>query len=333
MAAKTRRWLARVLTVIGLVCLGYYGYVAVSATAFQREQRQRFEALRTTPKDGDPRVRLASSPRVELPSSVRGGYAPLRPVAHEDRALADGVVGLLEIPRLGISTPVVSGDDEESLEIAVGHLPDTPLPWESGNAAVAAHRDGLFRPLKDVRKGDRVIVRTTRGDLEYEVRAMKVVRPTDLSVLEPLDADALTLITCYPFNYVGSAPRRFIVHAIRTSGAMAADEGLLPARPLSTAARYSAASDARPDVAPKQTTGERRAKAQRAATSRGTVAAGQKARAARASARKANTSAASDRRARVTLGDARGAPSSTKNTKAKDDAPRKRRWYHIFTRG
>ena len=77
-------------------------------------------------------------------------------------------------------SPVVSGDDQEALEVAVGHLPDTPLPWEPGNSAVAAHRDSFFRPLKDIRVGDRLTMQTTRGDFEYEVRDTKIVEPSDL---------------------------------------------------------------------------------------------------------------------------------------------------------
>ncbi len=230
----------------------------------------------------------------------------------------------------------MSGDDDEALEIAVGHLPDTPLPWEPGNSAVAAHRDGIFRPLENVRNGDRVIVRTTRGDFEYQVQNTQIVRPTDLSVLEPLGDDALTLITCYPFNYIGSAPKRFIVHAIRTAGPMTGDDGLLRSRSLSTMARYSAATARGPHVATNQTTGERRqASLQRSAPSRARGVRAQKANAARVGARRADASAAARKRnGRDALtSDREKSPAATKDKKATDEAPRKRRWYHIFRRG
>lgn len=109
----------------------------------------------------------------------------------------------------------MSGDDDATLDMAVGHLPDTPRPWEPGNSAMAAHRDGLFRPLKGIKVGDELRLRTREGDFTYRVRETKVVMPTDLSVLEPTEHNSLTLITCYPFNYVGAAPKRFIVHADR----------------------------------------------------------------------------------------------------------------------
>jgi sortase A len=116
----------------------------------------------------------------------------------------------------------MSGDDAKTLSVAAGHLPDTPKPWEPGNSAIAAHRDRHFRPLKNIRVGDEVRMRTTRGDITYRVRNIKVVTPDDLSVLRPQAADTLTLITCYPFNYIGSAPKRYIVHAQRVEeGAMA----------------------------------------------------------------------------------------------------------------
>ena len=210
------------------------------------------------------------------------------------------------------------------LRIAVGHLPDTPLPWEPGNSAVAAHRDGIFRPLENVRNGDRVIVRTSRGDFEYQVQNTQIVRPTDLSVLEPLGADALTLITCYPFSYIGSAPKRFIVHAIRTAGPMKGDDGLLPSRSLSTMARYRAAAAKGHQVATSQTT-----------PSRTRVVRAQKANATRAGARRADSSAAVRKRSgrEALTSDRAKAPAATKDKKTKDDAPRKRRWYHIFRRG
>jgi sortase A len=111
---------------------------------------------------------------------------------------------------------VIEGDDTGTLKRAVGHLPDTPMPWAAGNSAIAGHRDGLFRPLKDVKIGDEIRFRTTRDLFRYRVTKTAIVKPDDLSVLAPRSGPAtLTLITCYPFYYVGSAPERFVVHAVR----------------------------------------------------------------------------------------------------------------------
>jgi sortase A len=123
------------------------------------------------------------------------------------------LIGRLEIPRLNVSVMVIEGDDVETLARAVGHVPGTALPWQRGNAVFAGHRDTFFRPLKDLREGDVIRLMTTRGAFEYRVTRTKVVPPTDVSVLAPSPDRSLTLVTCYPFVYVGKAPQRFIVHA------------------------------------------------------------------------------------------------------------------------
>jgi sortase A len=111
---------------------------------------------------------------------------------------------------------VAEGDDDSTLSIAIGHLPDTPLPWEDGNSALAAHRDTFFRPLRDIRIGDELRLTTTvHEQLRYRVRETLVVGPEDVGVLDSTDSPSLTLITCYPFNFVGHAPQRFIVRAER----------------------------------------------------------------------------------------------------------------------
>lgn len=171
---------------IGIGTLGVYGYETVEARRFQAEQTAAFE------------------------HAARSERAPAR-------IAAGGLVGMLDVPRLQLSTPVIEGDDDGTLKRAVGHLPDTPMPWEHGNSAIAGHRDGLFRPLKDVKVGDEIRFRTTRDEFIYRVTKTSIVAPDDLSVLDPQPETTLTLITCYPFYYVGSAPQRFIVHATRTS--------------------------------------------------------------------------------------------------------------------
>ena len=146
---------------------------------------------------------------------VSAGTAPGRTLP--DSLLSGEPVGILEIARIGLSGVVVEGDDEGVLDRAIGHLPDTPLPWQSGNSAVAAHRDAFFRPLKDVRSGDLLRLRTPYGDFDYRVFETLIVAPEDLWVLEPTPVTMLTLISCYPFDYIGPAPERFIVRAERIS--------------------------------------------------------------------------------------------------------------------
>jgi sortase A len=124
-------------------------------------------------------------------------------------------IGWLAIPRIGVSAAVVHGDTDALLKNAIGHLPDTPVPWSGGNSALAGHRDSFFRPLRDVRPDDMVHLKTPHGDFHYRVSETFIVDPEDVWVLDSTPAAMLTLITCYPFDYVGHAPRRFIVRADR----------------------------------------------------------------------------------------------------------------------
>ena len=126
-------------------------------------------------------------------------------------------IGSIEIPRLRLSSVVLEGDDAAALLLGVGHLSDTPLPWHDGNTVLAAHRDTFFRPLAHIRKGDVIRFSTADAALEYVVKELKVVEPTAVEVLEPTSAATLTLITCFPFDYIGPAPQRFIVRAERRS--------------------------------------------------------------------------------------------------------------------
>ena len=187
-ASWVARFLEYALLGVAISCLGLYAYQSVEARRFQAEQTAAFE------------------------HAAKAQLAPTR-------VSAGGLVGMLDVPRLQLTTPVIEGDDDGTLQRAVGHLPDTPMPWENGNSAVAGHRDGLFRPLKNVKIGDEIRFRTTRDEFRYRVTSTAIVKPNDVSVLEPKSQASLTLITCYPFYYVGSAPQRFIIHAERLARA------------------------------------------------------------------------------------------------------------------
>jgi sortase A len=187
------RWLQRVLLVAGAGCFAWVFVSWQDATFFQLYSQTELRHLMNDMK----------APQTGLPRFP----APLRRV--------EPVVGLLTVPRLAISVVAVEGDDDRVLRVAAGHLRDTPLPWEGGNASFAGHRDSFFRALRDIRVGDEIEIATTRGTFRYRVTRMLIVNPGDLSVLEPLDGAALTLITCYPFSYLGDAPQRFVVRAVR----------------------------------------------------------------------------------------------------------------------
>ena len=196
-----RRWIERGLFIVAIVCLAWAGTAWLKAALYEREQRALFEA-----------ARAAVPGEAAAHSTAPGAMAPPASLATND------VVGILEIPRIGFSEIVAEGDGEDTLRVAIGHLPDTPLPWRSGNSALAGHRDAHFRPLKDVRVGDRIVLQTRYGTLEYELRETLIVSPDDVWVLDPTDEPTLTLITCYPFNFVGRAPERFVIKAVLRSG-------------------------------------------------------------------------------------------------------------------
>lgn len=140
------------------------------------------------------------------------------------------LIGRLEIPRVGVRAIVREGTDSGTLERAVGHVPFTALPGEQGNVAVAAHRDTFFRGLAQIRPSDVVTFETMTGKYRYQVEATRIVSPKEVSVIRPTPDSRLTLITCYPFHYIGSAPERFIVTA-RQIDAAAVEAGTIQKRP------------------------------------------------------------------------------------------------------
>lgn len=192
------RWIERGLVTLGASCLLWVGATSLSAIVYQVEHHASLE----------PVGQFLPRPEADLGANV------VRTTLE-----AGAPIGRLEIPRIGLTAVVAEGDDEKTLKVAVGHLPDTPFPWQEGNSALAGHRDSFFRPLRHIQAGDDIHLTTVRGTLRYRVTRHIVVDPAELWVLNPSPAAALTLITCYPFGDVGPAPRRFIVHAERVSNA------------------------------------------------------------------------------------------------------------------
>ena len=190
------RVLERLLLVVGFVCLGYFGYVSAETALYQAFETRELDAI------------LAAAPPPPAPVGTVARPAPPRPRPADGTAL-----GRLEIPRLNVSAIVRAGSDSRTLRLAVGHIGGTSLPGEPGNIGLAAHRDTFFRRLGEIRPDDLVRLVTAEGTYVYRVEDTQVVDPHDTWVLNPTDEPALTLVTCYPFRYVGSAPRRFIVRA------------------------------------------------------------------------------------------------------------------------
>ena len=218
------------LILLGIGGVGYYAYTLGDQYIYQAYENWAFDR-QIAGREG---VTFADYLRERTPFGFvmgkRAAPAP-NPVAPKPSpsplALTEGaLLGRVEISRLGVSAIVREGVGAQTLSTAVGHIPSTSLPGQDGNFAIAAHRDTLFRALKDIRTDDLVTFQSAAGSYTYRVAATKIVKPSDVSVLRsdgggliPAKAGAqgadklLTMITCYPFYYVGSAPKRFIVEA------------------------------------------------------------------------------------------------------------------------
>jgi sortase A len=169
------RWIRRSLLLIAFVALSYVAESAIDSEVYQFRLRRAFD--------------------------------------EQQEKLPAGTIGKIAIPRIGLSAMIAEGTEWATLRRAIGHVPGTAFPGETGNAAIAAHRDTFFRGLRNLSRGDDIDVTTDRGLFHYVVESTEIVKPNDVSVLKPGKSPELTLITCYPFFWIGPAPKRFIVHA------------------------------------------------------------------------------------------------------------------------
>jgi sortase A len=188
--------------VIGLVGLASWGAFHFRSVTSTQQSLERFATLKS----------------IALPAGTpdQSLWSPKR-VSAWQKALSDpspAPLAVLRIPKIRLEAPVLPGTDDGTLDRAVGHIEGTAKPGTEGNSGLAGHRDGFFRGLKDISPGDVIELDTIQGTDAYRVERTWVVDPDDVSVLDPTPARALTLVTCYPFYYVGSAPRRFIVRAV-----------------------------------------------------------------------------------------------------------------------
>lgn len=200
------RWLEYAFLILGLIAVDTYIWVNVEMVVSQ--------AYGNWKLDQEINQSRPASPEPPDGTVLRSDTGRKTVRLHED-----DLIGRVEVPRLGLSAIVREGVEASTLRTAVGHMPSTALPGAPGNVAIAAHRDTLFRKLSGIHKNDEIAFETADGQTySYVVDSMKVVRPTDVSVLKGTPGEqSLTLITCYPFNYIGAAPERFIVRARRVS--------------------------------------------------------------------------------------------------------------------
>ncbi len=157
-------------------------------------------------------------------------WAPKRIQAYRDSLLSasSSPLAVLEISKVKIRVPVFEGTDDLTLNRGAGRIAGTAMPGVPGNIGIAGHRDGFFRGLKDISVGDEVDLVTTTGRVTYVVDQLEIVNPEDVRVLQPRAVSSLTLVTCYPFYFVGDAPQRFIVHASIVSHGPTVGSGAQP---------------------------------------------------------------------------------------------------------
>jgi len=185
------------------VMLGYCAFVLVDTHVFQERESRNLRRLLE-----DQQAKVSDSPLAKL----------LSPPKVSPASTMSGLIGRIEIARLGLSVIIVEGDDGKTLRRAAGHVPGTALPGERGNVGITAHRDTFFRPLRNIQLDDVITLTTPRGEYRYRVVSTKVVSPEDVAVLDSTGGEILTLVTCHPFYFVGAAPNRFIVRAERVKG-------------------------------------------------------------------------------------------------------------------
>ncbi|HEV7504565.1 MAG TPA: class D sortase [Thermoanaerobaculia bacterium] len=203
------RWLERGLLLVAILCLGGWAWAWLDAKYTQAHDSQILDEARSNGA-------TAVEPAQETDRLDTFQPAANNPEPPPRRQLAEGsLFGRIAIPRLDVSTIVLEGVDAATLRRGAGHIPETALPGDHGNVGIAAHRDSFFRGLKDVRKNDIVRLETLDGTYRYRVDWTRIVTPDETEVLADTGDAELTLVTCYPFYYVGSAPNRFIVRAIR----------------------------------------------------------------------------------------------------------------------
>lgn len=223
------KWAQRILFASGLSLLALYGVVRLEGCIASHAALKSFEPL-DSPAPGAP----ASPEEVEIAQEADfSDWAESRVRAYkESLAKPFGApLAVLQIPKIHLAVPLLDGTDDLTLNHAVGRIPGTARPGEQGNLGIAGHRDGFFRGLKDMNVGDVIELKTLQGTKTYVVDQIQIVKPDNVGVLKPRPTPSLTLVTCYPFYFLGSAPKRFVVTANLTQR--------LPAEPTTSETRPS----------------------------------------------------------------------------------------------
>jgi sortase A len=188
---RVLQWTQWMLFAGAILMLGYCAFVLVDTFVFQKQETAALEEF--------------------VPARLAVSNANLPAIG------PDGLIGRMQVERLGVSVVVIEGTSNKTLRRAVGHIAGTALPGQPGNVGIAGHRDTFFRPLRNIQPDDIITLTTLRGAYRYRVVSTKIVSPDDVAVLDSDGNQILTLVTCYPFYFLGSAPERFIVRAARVT--------------------------------------------------------------------------------------------------------------------
>jgi len=224
------RGLEWLFLLLGLAALDTYIWISTSSIlyqayadwAFEQQLRALTPSIREFVGDQIRSLRGRDRLSVETPElpALLPKSEPLSSAKPLDTKplVPSAVIGRLEIPNLHLTAMVREGADAGTLRRAVGHIPGTALPGKRGNVGLAGHRDTFFQALRNIQMNDAIELQTENGTYRYMVESTRIVGPRDVRVLESSGAQSLTLVTCYPFYYIGSAPKRFIVSATLVSG-------------------------------------------------------------------------------------------------------------------
>ncbi|MGI9220609.1 MAG: class D sortase [Woeseiaceae bacterium] len=199
------RVVEKTLWIVGFICIGIFCTHLVASESARSGDIDAYRAALELPADRQP-----SDPEQSL-------WSEGRIAAYEESLTKETseILGILEIPRLKLEVPLYDGASDLHMDRGAARIEGTAMPGEPGNLGVAAHRDGYFRVLKDIELGDELMLTTANGLEEYVVLETRIVDPSAVEVLDPTDEQSVTLVTCYPFYFVGHAPERFIVRAVK----------------------------------------------------------------------------------------------------------------------
>jgi sortase A len=208
-----RIWIERVLMGSGLALLVVYGAARLESVFSSRAALNRFSAIAPLSTSASDEVTEGIAPSSVDFSLWDKNRVHAYKKSHNRQFSAP--LAVLRIAKIELEVPLLDGTDVRTLNHAVGRISGTARPGEPGNIGIAGHRDGFFRGLKDVDIGDTIDLKTPHGTSTYVVDEVNIVDPNDVNVLRPRSVPSLTLVTCYPFRFIGSAPQRYIVHASR----------------------------------------------------------------------------------------------------------------------